>query len=152
MNFFGLEEMGEERGKRVIMNLLGVILNLVCDLNSYRAVNEKMLLPSFFLPRIFYCTSKNPYFCYFCGFLVVLWKMLKWIESDEKEELKTCVYKYVYLTATEAATKDIRFFSFPHYIEEMRFFTPCVACIVRKWFFWYQNDINYQLIIIIILN
>ena len=38
--------------------------------------------------------------------------MLKWIESDEKEELKTCVYKYVYLTATEAATKDIRFFSF----------------------------------------
>lgn len=58
--------------------------------------------------------------------------MLKWIKSDEKEELKTCVYKYVYLTATEAATKDIRFFSFPHYIEEMRFFTPCVDCIVKK--------------------
>ena len=58
--------------------------------------------------------------------------MLKWIESDEKEELKTCVYKYVYLTATEAATKDIRFILFPHYIEEMRFFMHCVDCIVKK--------------------
>ena len=134
---FWIREMGWERGKRVIMNLLGVILKLVCDLNSYRAVNKNMPYPSFFYPPFLLHVKKKPYFCYFCGFLVVLWKMLKWIESDEKEEPKTCVYKYVYLTATEAATKDIRFFSFPHYIEEMRFFTPCVACIVRKWFFWY---------------
>lgn len=71
---FWIREMGWERGKRVIMNLLGVILNLVCDLNSYRAVNKNMPYPSFFYPpfllhvkktvlllflRIFSSTLKN---------------------------------------------------------------------------------------------
>lgn len=112
---FWIREMGWERGKRVIMNLLGVILNLVCDLSCYMAVNEKMLLPSFFLPRIFYCTSKNPYFCYFYGFLVVLWKMLKWIESDLEKRSKRRVYINMFiwlLTRQQIRISDFFFFLF----------------------------------------
>ena len=71
---FWIREMGWERGKRVIMNLLGVILKLVCDLNSYRAVNKNMPYPSFFYPPFLLHVKKNRTFVIFTDFYLFVKK------------------------------------------------------------------------------